>query len=245
MHMRKSGLVALALLVGLFARSQDQGNLLVNAPNVQKREVGPFHGIDVSNAIDLVIKQGTEDGVAVSASDVILRDRIVTKVENGVLHIYLNTNGFHWNWGWNNRKMKAFISFKDIDHLSASGSSDVYVDGSIHATNLTISLSGASDFKGGVQANQLSLHQSGSSDATVNGTAVNAEIHLSGSSDFKGYSMSVDACSVEASGSSDTQITVNKELRVSNSGSSDVYYKGNAVILDVHSSGSSSVSKRS
>lgn len=243
MHMRKSGLLVLALLLAVVSYAQ-QGDLLVKAPNVQKRDVGSFHAITVSNAIDLVIKQGDEEGVAVSASDVVLRDRIVTKVEDGVLHIYLNTNGFHWNWGWNNQKLKAFISFKTLDHLSASGSSDVVVDGSIKSNNLSISLSGSSDFKGGIQATQLQLHQTGSSDAVVNGTATNADIHLSGSSDFKGYEMSVDVCTIDAHGSSDTQITVNKELSVSNGGSSDVYYKGNAVLKETHSSGSSNISKR-
>jgi hypothetical protein len=245
MYIRISLLLGLALLINVSARSQDQGNLLVNAPNVQKRVIGSFHAIEVSSAIDLVLKQGDEEALAVSASDPALRDRIITRVENGVLLIYMNDKGFHWNWGWTNRKLKAFVSFKTLNRLSASGSSDVYVDGSIHAADLSISLSGASDFKGGVQASELELHQSGSSDAVVNGTANNAEIHLSGSSDFKGFNMTVDVCTVEASGSSDTQITVNKELSVSASGSSDVYYKGQASVTRAHTSGSSSVSKRS
>jgi hypothetical protein len=241
--MRKSGLLVLAVLFAISSFAQ-QGNLLVNAPNVQKRNVDSFHAIEVSSSIDLVIKQGDEEGVAVSAADVKLRDRIITSVENGVLRIWLNTNGVHWNWGWTNQKLKAFVSFKTLDRLQASGSSDVYVDGAIKSNNLSISLSGSSDFKGGIQANQLQLRQAGSSDAIVNGTATNADIHLSGSSDFKGYDMSVDVCNIEAHGSSDTHITVNKELSISNSGSSDVYYKGNAVLKESHSSGSSSISKR-
>lgn len=246
MYLYKPGLLAVTLLLLTVAgKSQDQGDLLVKAPNVQKRVVGAFHAIDVSNAIDLVIKQGDEDGVAVSAADPVLRDRIVTRVENGVLLIYLNKNGFHWNWGWNNQKLKAFVSFKTLSRLSASGASDVYVDGTIHSDNLTIELSGASDFKGGIQAGQLSMNQSGSSDAVVNGSATNAQINLSGASDFKGYEIAVDVCSVEASGSSDTHVTVNKELSVHTSGSSDVYYKGGAVVKEVHTSGSSSLSKKS
>lgn len=239
--MKKLLLLGLTLFCGGFAIAQD--NLLVDAPNVQKRAVVPFHGVQVSSAIDLVIKQGNEDAVAVSATDVETRNRIVTEVVNGVLHIYFNDKGFHWNWG--NRKMKAFVSFKNIDELGASGSSDVYVDGFIKATDLTIHLSGSSDFKGGIQATHLNLHQSGSSDATVKGSAVNAEIQLNGSSDVRGYELAVDVCSIHASGSSDTQITVNKELTVDNSGSSDVYYKGAAVIRNIHSSGSSSVSHKS
>lgn len=239
--MKKLLLLGLALLCGGFIFAQD--NLLVNAPNVQKRQVGSFHGVQVSNAIDLVIKQGNEDGVAVSASDVEYRDRIITEVDNGILRIYLNDKGIHWSWG--NHKMKAFVSIRNIDQLGASGSSDVVVDGFLKATDLSIHLSGASDFKGGVQATHLNFHQSGSSDATVRGSAVNAEFNLSGSSDVRGFDLAVDVCSVHASGSSDTQITVNKELSVDNSGSSDVDYKGSATVTNIHSSGSSSVSHKS
>jgi phage pi2 protein 07 len=247
MSIKRIGLFLSLALVGpgTVALAQDQSNLLVKAPNVQKREVGSFHAISVSNAIDLVIKQGVEEGVAVSATDVATRDRIITKVENGVLKIYLNDNGWHWNFGMNNRKMKAFISFKTLDRLEASGASDVYVDGAIHSDNLAIELSGASDFKGSVQANQLEMHQSGSSDSKISGTSSNLRIHLSGASDFNGYDMITDICNVEASGSSDTHVTVNKELRVSTSGSSDVYYKGNADVKERNTSGSSSLEHKS
>jgi len=52
-------------------------------------------------------------------------------------------------------------------------------------------------------------------------------------------------CKVDASGGSDTYITVNKELTAQASGGSDVFYKGNAVVKEMRSSGSSSIKKTS
>jgi len=234
-------LILPALLAVTAAWSQN--NLLVEAPNVQKRVVGAFHGVDVSSSIDLIIKQGDEDGVAISASDIKTRDMIVTEVRDGILHIFLNERGgFHWMWG--DHHMKAYVSIRNIDHLGASGSSDVYVDGTLKTQSLNIDLSGSSDFKGAVEAAHLELHQSGSSDSNIQGTATDLQVHLTGSSDCKGYGMVVDNCAVEATGSSDTQITVNKELSVHATGSSDVYYKGTAVVREFHTSGSSSISKK-
>ena len=238
-------LAVLPAFTTLGVSAQDQGDLLVKAPNVQKREVGPFHAIEVSNAIDLVLKQGNEDGVAVSATDADLRDRIVTKVENGVLKIYVDSKKFHWNWAWTDRKMKAFVSFKTLSSLEASGSSDVYVDGNIQGDDLRIDLSGSSDFKGGVSVKDLTLSQSGSSDVKLTGSATNIRIELSGASDVNAYDFAADNCTVHSSGSSDVHITVNKELNVNASGSSDVFYKGGAEVVRSRTSGSSSVSKRS
>ncbi len=216
---------------------------IINDANAQARTVSGFHGIEVSNAIDLYINQSNEEAVAVSATDNKYRDRIKTEVSNGILKIYLEKeNGFSWTSG--NHKLKAYVSFKTLDKLSASGSSDVYVDGTISSDNLSIHLSGSSDFKGSVKTNELSMDQSGSSDANISGHANNLTVHLSGASDIKGYELVVDNCTVHASGSSDLNITVNKELDAQASGSSDIYYKGAAVIKNMHSSGSSSISKK-
>jgi hypothetical protein len=244
MFIRKTGLMVSALFAFAVAHAQDQGELLVKAPNVQKRAVGTFHAVHVSNAIDLILKQGNEDGVAVSAADVAIRERMVTKVENGVLMIYINTDGLHWNWSWSDKKMKAFVSFKMLSELEASGSSDIIVDGSVHGDDLRVGLSGSSDFKGGVDVKTLSLRQSGSSDVKISGTATDIRIDLSGASDVNAFDLAVDNCTVHSSGSSDVHITVNKELSVNASGSSDVFYKGGAEVVRTRTSGSSSVSKK-
>jgi hypothetical protein len=62
---------------------------------------------------------------------------------------------------------------------------------------------------------------------------------MSGSSDFKGYDFIAKKCKSSASGSSDIRITCTEELSVNASGSSDVYYRGNAKVTSKHLSGSS------
>jgi hypothetical protein len=236
----KTIVLIISATLGVFTAS---AQTLINDPNAQKRAVGSFHAIEVSNAIDLYLSQANEETVAVSAKDPKYISKIITEVENGVLKIHIQNTG-HIVWGFGGQKLKAYVSFKTIDRLAASGSSDVYVDGAISGIALDIHLSGSSDFKGNVKVSQLNLDQSGSSDATIGGTASNISINLSGASDVKAYELITDKCTAHASGSSDVRITVNKELNVSASGSSDIYYKGTGVIKDVHSSGSSSVSKK-
>ena len=237
--MKKS--VFLFLCVAFLVNCSAQ-KTIIKDPNAQARSVGSFHAIEVSSAIDLYITQSDQEAVAVTASDERYRDRIRTEVENGVLRIWYDHTGFSWQFG--NKKTKAYVSFKTLDRLSASGSSDIYVDGAISVEALAIHLSGSSDFKGSVQVSKLEMHQSGSSDASINGHAKDLQIDVSGASDIKGYDLVVDNCSAHASGSSDIHITVNKELNAQASGSSDIYYRGAAVIRELHSSGSSSVSRK-
>jgi len=237
--MNKIILAAAFLFASVFAYAQN--SKVINDPNAQVRNIKGFHAIRVSHGIDLYLSQGDE-AVAISASDADTRNRIITEVENGVLKIYMENKGMHWDWG--NKKMKAYVSCKMLDDLDASGGSDVYTESTIKQEKLTIHLSGGSDLKGKVEVNDLSLHQSGGSDVNISGTVSNLKIDASGGSDFHGYDLASDVCDIEASGGSDMHITVNKELSVSASGGSDVYYKGSGVIKNMHSSGSSSISKK-
>jgi hypothetical protein len=91
---------------------------------------------------------------------------------------------------------------------------------------------------------ELSIIQSGGSDIYLGGEVAHLSVHASGGSDFHGYDLLSEECHVEASGGSDIQITASKELSVSASGGSDVYYKGDALVRDQHTSGSSSVTKK-
>jgi len=224
------------LLLAIFASSV-YAQKTVNDANAEKRNVSGYHAIEVSGGIDLYLSQGDE-AVAVSATTTEHRDRIMTKVENGVLKIWYEwKSNFRMDWG--NRKLKAYVSFKNLDKLHASGGSDVNVDGSLKISKLDLHISGGSDFSGKVELNELTIHASGGSDVKISGKADKLTVDASGGSDFKGYELSADICNVEANGGSDVYITVNKELSANASGGSDVFYKGSGLIRDMKTSGSS------
>ena len=214
----------------------------INDANAEVRLAKDFHAIEVSSAFDVYLTQSNEESVAVSASEVKYRDKIKVEVRGGVLVIRYDNQG-KWNTG--NKKLKAYISFKDINKLEVSGACDVYIVDNWKADNVKIDLSGASNLKGKIDGQKLMVDLSGASDMTLSGTMGQLDIEASGASGFKGYDMVVDYCDAKASGASDIKITVNKELSAEASGASDVNYKGSGLIRDVKTSGSSSISKRS
>ena len=228
-------LFSLLVITGLITTASAQKT--ISDANAQKRNVSGFHAIEVSGGIDLYLSQG-EEAVAVSAAKIEYRDKIMTEVKDGVLKIWFdwkNSSKFEWS----NRKMKAYVSFKDLDRLEGSGGSDISIDGSIKVTRLEMEISGGSDFDGKVETDELKIHASGGSDVDISGKAARLTIDASGGSDFKGYDLASDICNVEASGGSDVHVTVNKELSANASGGSDVYYKGTGMIRDLKTSSSS------
>ena len=226
--MKKISIVILAALLTMATFGQKT----INDPNVQKRQVSSFTGIEVGGGVDLYLSQGAE-AVAVSASEAKYRDKIVTEVKNGVLHIWYDANS---NWG--GRKLKAYVSFKNLDQLEGSGGSDIKVEGTITVAKLSLHVSGGSDFDGNVNISELKVDASGGSDVNIAGTAKSLSVDASGGSDFKGFELITDNTTVDASGGSDIYITVNKELNATSSGGSDIHYKGNGLIRNINGSSS-------
>lgn len=233
----------LMLLVVVLAAVAVKAQKTVYDANAEVRNVGSFHAIQLSNAFTVMITQGNEEGVAVSAADKDLMARIVTKVEGGVLKIWFDNDK---KWNSKNPKLKAYISVKNLDAIKASGACDIKIEGTLNAADLRLDLSGASDLTGKVNvSNQLTVRLSGASDLNITGVADNANIDVNGASEVKAYEFATSNCQIEASGASSVQITVEKELSAQLSGASSVRYKGTAMIKDIKTSGASSISRKS
>jgi Putative auto-transporter adhesin, head GIN domain len=215
----------------------------VNDPNAEKRNVSDFRGVHIGSGIDLYLSSGDE-AVAVSAGTDEHRGRIKTEVKDGILKIW-----YEWDrklkLDWKNRKLKAYVSYKQLNSLHASGGSDIFSDGTIKSDKLDMQASGGSDIAVKIDVNELKADASGGSDIIVSGLAKNADMDASGGSDIKGYELQTEICKADASSGSDIFITVNKELSAFASGGSDVHYKGTALIRDMKSSGGSSVKRSS
>jgi Putative auto-transporter adhesin, head GIN domain len=241
--MKKLFLILAAFLLYTALNAQQK----INDANAEVREAKDFHAISISNSFDVFISQGNEEAVAVSASEEKYKENIKVEVRNGVLKIWLENKGKFWK-GLNGDKMKlkAYISFKNIDKLTASGACDIHLQGTITADDLAIDLSGASDWKeGNINAKKLSVDLSGACKVNISGTAEQLNLEASGASDFRGYDFAVNYCDVRASGACSIDITINKELSARISGASDVRYKGTGMIKDIHTSGASNVSHKS
>ena len=238
--MKHTLLLAACTLLGLLTFAQD--NDVIKDANAEKRSVTGFHAISISSGIDLYFSQG-EEGVVVSAANTSDRERIVTEVSDGVLRIYIKPDSWHWNTH-GDRKLRAYVSCRTLDALTASGGSDIFIKDNLSGEKLHMNLSGGSDLKGKISVSDLSITQSGGSDSYITGTVSKLSVNASGGSDFHGYDLQAEDCTIMASGGSDVHLTANKELSVNASGGSDVYYKGSAVIRDQHSSGSSSINHK-
>lgn len=220
---------------------QSFSQTIINDKNAEVRNVGSFSGIKVSGGIDVYLSQSDDYALAVSASDDKFRNEIKTEINNGVLTIAYDGGSLRYN---NNRRLRAYVSFKTLESLEASGACDFIINQTFKSGSVKIKLSGACEIKGSVNIDNLQINISGASTVKINGIVQNIKIDASGASDIKNYDLAVDNCVADLSGASDVKITVNKSLSAKASGASSLYYKGNPERKDVSSSGASSISQR-
>ena len=238
--MRKVGLLLFLLLPGAFLFAQKQ----INDANVQKRNVPAFHGIHVSSGIELILTQGSEDAVAVSASTTELRDNIETEVSGGILKISFDHNIFKLN-NMRNKKLKAYVSIREINELHAASGSQVKTDGSVKSSAMDMEASSGAIIKGEFVASRMKVDQSSGSIINISGSASELEVEGSSGSIFDSYNFKSDNCTAKTTSGSIVNITVNKELSVKASSGGMVSYKGSGLIRNVNTGSGGSVSRKS
>ncbi len=217
------------------------GQTVINDKNAEVRNTGSFSGIKVSGGIDVYLSQSNDYALAVSASEDKYRDEIKTEINNGILNISSTGSPLRFN---SNRQLRAYISFKTLESIEASGACDLNINEIFKANSVKIKLSGACEIKGSIAINNLQLDLSGASTVKLNGSVQNIKIGASGASDAKNYDLTVDNCIANISGASDIWLTINKSVSAKASGASSLYYKGNPERKDINTSGASSVSQK-
>ncbi len=215
---------------------------IINDANAEVRSVTAFSGIKVSGGIDVWLSQGDDYALAVSAIDDKYRDNIRTEIRNGVLVIWYDSDNLRWNRG--DKKLRAYISFKSLGSLEASGACDLKINGTLNVESLVLRLSGACDINGVVKVNNMNMDLSGASTVKITGNVDNLKLESSGASDVKNYDLVVENCIAKISGASDVKITVTNSISAYASGASSLHYKGNPEKKDVATSGASSISQR-
>ena len=207
------------------------------------RTVSGFTGLSVSSGIDVYLSQGNSEKLTFDVKGVD-EDRVISEVKNGVLKLYIERKGFSgWNLGRSNY-VKAYLTFKQLNNLEASGGADVFGQGSLSFKDLNLEASGGSDVKLDLKADDLNVSASGGADAILQGSARTLNANGSGGADLDARKLTVDVCNANSSGGSDVYVNASKELTMKASGGSDIYYYGSAKVLSQSKSGGSDISRK-
>ncbi len=215
----------------------------INDANAEKREVPGFHGIEVSTGIQLILVQGATEDVAVSAATTEHRDKIITRVDNGILKIYYENKLGAINTRKERKELKAYVSCKNLDQLHANTGAGVTIDGVIKSTSLKIRSTTGGEIKGEINVSDLKVDQNTGSVVTLTGETGKLDVEGDTGSMFEGIDLKTGTCTAATSTGAGIYITVQKELNARANTGGYVKYKGDVGVREIKTNTGGSVKK--
>jgi hypothetical protein len=241
LNMKKLVLVALLGII-VFSSCRFMGGRRVEGNgNIVSREksVGSFRAVDVSGALNVMVKQDSQQSVRVE-TDENLHEFLDIHENNGVLYIATRDNV---NLDPSNDEIKIYVSAPVYRSLHVSGASSIRGENKLSSDEaFEIDLSGASEIRIDVKAPKIDAELTGASHIQLSGETKDFDIQGSGASEVKCFDLLSENTSIDVSGACSAQVHASVQLKVEASGASEIAYKGSPSInQSVH--GASSIRK--
>lgn len=234
--------VILIALIGVIVASRlKAGRTAVPGSGNLISQIKPFDNftrINVGNAFQVEISFANHHSVIITADDNVV-ELIEVEKEGDTLRIGLETGDY------DEVTLKVKIGLPELDGLLLTGATRGVLEGFSSATDLSISLSGASSLDGQLDARKGDFRLSGASRIRLSGSADSLSVRGSGASIFDLGEFAVSRGEVILSGSSRATVRVGESLDyVDLSGASLLSYIGDAEIKEVSTTGASSIERQ-
>jgi len=214
--------------------------------NGEARNVGEFSGINVSTGVNVVYKQESPTNIKVIA-DADKLQYVITKVENGILKVYIDNKGVK-NLRFKNLSVN--VSSPRMSEIKTSSGANFSTVNAVNENNLTIDASSGSTIKGkfnvsntanveatsgsnikaDVNSKNFELKASSGSDTSFEGQVTAAIFDISSGALCKAENLRSDSAVAESTSGGSLSVNVTTKLKVKASSGGTVKYKGNPEI---------------
>ncbi len=206
-----------------------------------KRSVEDFSQIEIDGSMKVVITNGKEPNIIISADSNII-PYIVTQVDHGDLEITIQKDiSIH-----STHPIIVTVSASEIAQLAQNGSGEVIAE-NVYANNFQLTKNGSSSMElngkihlhsllmdgsgdikiQGITTDQLDITKTGAGTVELAGKAAAIAIHQTGSGNVCAYDLRTKNASLHIVGSGNAYLSVTDNLEATIMGSSTVYYRGN------------------
>jgi hypothetical protein len=206
------------------------------AQTSQNREAGSFSGIKVAEGIDVYLKKGERTSIRLEVTGT-NPENVITETTGGYLKIHMASGNYK------SRTVKAYVTYVELDKISASSAANIFSEGVIKTRNLSVSASSAASVDVAIEAGTVSVSASSAADIDLRGKASSLTIDVSSSGEVDAYDLEAESVTVQASSAGSAKVHVISELTAKASSAGSVRFKGNPSRSNTNSSSGGSVKK--
>jgi hypothetical protein len=243
----KTLLLPLLTITALFLNACGM-NMIIGSGKLinETREAKDFEQVVLSVPARLVLTQSENENLEISAEDNLL-PYIHTRVENGVLSIYLEPEFTSIR---PTEEILIRLSAKSISAVTINGSGNVESEainaealtfringsgeitvGEIEASRLSATISGAGKMRfDNITAKTTSLHIEGSGKYLVAGKSIEAQVSIDGSGRIQAQNLECEQVQASITGAGNISVWASERLTATITGSGDIAYQGQAKV---------------
>ena len=180
----------------------------------EARESSSFTGIDAGGAFTIYLSQGNATKIVVE-SEAKNIDKIITKVNNGVLDI--SSKGIK-----KSDKLNIYVTSPEISFIDIHGAATLKGNTSLSGTTIKIKASGASDAQLELYYDKIITNVSGAATLIITGEADSHTAQVSGAGDLKAGGLATEVTKATASGAGTANVNATTEVVSNTSGAGTV-----------------------
>ncbi len=209
------------------------------AQQSETRNVGAFSGIKVSEGIDVYLKKGDKETLRVEVSGTAI-ENVLTERSGDILRIHMAEGRYRGS-----RTVKVYVTYVEVNRLSASSAANIYADGVIKSRALTLTASSAGTIEANIEVESLTASASSAGDIELKGRAKRVEIEASSAGDVDGYDLETEEATIRASSAGSIKVSVTQQIEARASSGGTIRYRGSPSKTNINSSSGGSVKKSS
>jgi hypothetical protein len=202
----------------------------------ENRSIGSFRGVRAGEGIDVYLKKGDKEGLKIEVTGTSISN-VITEVSGSILKIHMKDGNYR------NRTVKVYVTYVEIDKLSASSAANIYAEGTVKTDDMEISASSAGSVEITVDVNALEVSASSAGEVELKGMSKSLIADASSAGEIDAYDIEAERVNAEASSGATVKVNVTKELDAHASSGGNVRYRGNPAKSMTDSSSGGSVKK--
>lgn len=204
--------------------------------DIQTRSVGTFSGVKVAEGVNVYLKKGVKESVKVEVTGT-EADNVITEVSGSYLKIHMREGR------WNKVDAKVYVTFVQLDKLSASSAGSIFSEEAIRAKNIDIQASSAGTIEVEFESESVTASASSAAQIELTGKTKSLEVESSSAGQIDAYDLVSQTVEAESSSAGSIKISVVSELTAHASSGGSIRFRGNPSKSITNSSSGGSVKK--
>jgi hypothetical protein len=144
---------------------------------------------------------------------------------------------------WSKVHVKVYVTYVNLEKISASSASSVFSDGVIKTSNIDIAVSSAANVEVSLDASSVMVDTSSAGEVVLEGKSPKLEVEVSSAGDVDAYKLECETVIANVSSGGEAKLSVSKDLEAHASSGGDIRYRGNPTRTNTNSSSGGSVKK--